>query len=175
MNFPRFSGLLSLSFLLTPQELKALLESLGALLVRIDKVCPEPLVPLEAFMAAYEIYWAQLCRGESPERAFLREHLQVALTRSLDSLIFLPHHIVKAKEPLVMLRPLHEKGLEALYPRIFQEGGTDIIYQTFPPGRFVNTALFQELQRSLRRHSLPLPGSQLRASEAAKKDLGIMS
>lgn len=160
MKFPRFSGMISVSFLLTPSELEELFRGLGGYFVRIDKVEEKPLVSLKEVIEAYETYFAT---WQGPvDRSFMRSHFQLALTTSLDSIIFLPIHIAKVKEPVIMIRPHADKGLEALYPRIYQEAETGIIHNTFPPGRFANTELFQKLQRFLRHHSLPQKDSPVR-------------
>lgn len=162
MSFPRFSGLISISFLLDPEELKALLEHLGGFLVRVDKVVDSPIVSQEDFLKAYEIYWQNILQHKEQERSFLRQNFQVALTESLDNILFLPMKIAKALKPVIMIRPRPDLGLEALYPRIFQDGESGEIFSTFPAGTFRSTELFQKMQRYLRKHSLPQKNSPLR-------------
>ncbi|MEI6531515.1 MAG: hypothetical protein WCN87_01695 [Chlamydiota bacterium] len=154
--------MISLSFLLDPSDFKELMSSLGVFFVRIDKVEEEPIMSLEALVAAYEIYWEKLLKKEKMEPSFLKRNFQLALVTHLDAINFLPIKIAKVKEPVVMMRPRPDRGLEVLYPRIFQEAGTGLIHKTFPPGKFSNTDLFQRIQRFLRKHTLPQKESPLR-------------
>ncbi len=162
MSFPHFSGLISLSFLLEPKYFKELMMGLGVFFVRIDKVEEHPIMSLEELLSAYEVYWQAFLKKEKLDSSFLKRHFQLALVTHLDIINFMPIKIAKVKGPVVMMRPRPDKGLEVLYPRIFQEAETGLIHKTFPPGKFSNTDLFQRIQRFLRAHTIPQKNSPLR-------------
>lgn len=138
--------MISLSFKISPEEFKALLDELRPFFVRVDQVTDKPILTVDDVLIAFE-------QPRFPP---------LALTASLDTIIHLPMKIAKAKEPVIMLRGRLDGSLEALYPRLFQEAETALIHPVFPAGRFINTALFQKLQRWLRAHTRPQKDSPVR-------------
>lgn len=135
----------------------------------------------EAFLDTYSRYVADLQAGRTPEETLYRRMFSTLFTRSLDAIYALDvgkeQIIIRPSHPVVQLQ-MHQVGFSSVdhkfrsmvfgkeslswgiqfsYPQLFEDGVTKQIIQVNRSDAFPNSHLFHELQKWVRKHTVPTP------------------
>lgn len=169
--------------LIEADEMRDLFDALGNFwIVQISGLIPlgQEIVPREDFLSLYSSYIAALKRGEILTDSRLRSYFSSVFTVDLNALYAVKvngqQSVVKISKPVVQLQAhrfdyssadgkfrsmvlgydsIHW-GLQFSYPHFYQDENLEV-FTVREGAQFPNTALFKQLQRWVRSHTLATP------------------
>jgi len=173
---------LKLQALVDFQEMISLFDALGSFEIYLTGTVTksgEGGVSREEFLEVYQNYIASLMKGEVPEDSIYRPYFNAIFTVSSDLLYAIPvsqgRQLIRTSKPVVQLQShsmdyslLDEKfrpmvfgvdsiswGIQFSYPQLFLDPKTKEILQISENEMFPNTKLFRQLQKWLRKETIP--------------------
>ncbi|ADI39089.1 putative uncharacterized protein [Waddlia chondrophila 2032/99] len=169
---------ISVQVMVSPSEMRSLLEELGEFTILMTTPAKSPEVSKERFLEIYENYCTQLQKKELPDPAEYRACFSTFWTRSCDAYVQVPvgeMTLCRAVKPVVQLQyhllgfsPFDKKfrpmvlgkgsmpwGIQFSYPTLFQDRETQQVLKVGT--EFPNTFLFQAFRKWVRRYTVPTP------------------
>lgn len=138
-------------------------------------------MPKEELLKAYETYVRQLIDGQIPDPAVYRKMFSPAMTVTTEALFSVPvindRQIIRVSKPVIQLQahnidysPVDKKfhsmvfgldsiawGIQFSYPQLYLDNKTGEVETIRKSEAFPNTAIFQQLQKWMRQHTIPTP------------------
>lgn len=173
---------LKVQVLLDSEEMCSLFQALGPFSIYLTGAIllqGQGQISHEAFLRSYQEYVENLKAGEIPDDAAFRQIFSAVFTVTPEALYALDlgdsKVIIRPSLPIIQLQ-LHRLGFSAVdqkfrsmvfgkdslswgiqfsYPQIFEDPNSRQIVDV--DSNYANTALFRELQRWIRRYTLPTP------------------
>lgn len=177
----RASKWLSTHVLLDVSEIKDLLQLFQPVIVETAGLLSieKGMIPHEEFLEVYQGYQNFIQGKKEFDEEKVRMTCSSAWTLHSKDFYSLPlgegKHLIRPRRPVIQLqlhswafseesgqiRPMIQGknsihwGVQFSYPQIFQNPQTQEIHETFKEERFLNTPFFRQLQKWLRKHSIP--------------------
>lgn len=175
---------LQVRVLLDPSEMDLLLTELSPFLIYVPGSLiarGQGCIEATAFQEVYRAYAEALAKGLVPPEASYRQLFSTLWTVSKELIKITPmgesQELIRPSQPVIQLRPHRfayspndgqfrsmvlggdsiSWGIQLSYPQIVQEPVTHEIETVTETARFPNTALFHQLQRWIRDHTIPTP------------------
>jgi hypothetical protein len=169
--------------LLDVNEMGELFKALGSFwIIQISGLIPtgQEIIGQEAFLEVYSHYIDSLKRGENTTDSRLRPYFSSVLTTNLESLYTVTinetHGLVKVHQPVIQLQGHRFDysfadgkfrsmvlgydsilwGLQFSYPHLYQNDQLEV-FTVREGAQFPNTALFKQLQKWMRMHTIATP------------------
>jgi hypothetical protein len=169
--------------LLEAEEMKELFDVLGHFwIVQISGLIPigQEMIPREDFLSFYNTYIATLKEGVIPADNRLRTYFSSVFTIDLNALYAVKvnqeQSVVKIRKPVVQLQSHRfdysladgkfrsmvlgydsvHWGLQFSYPHLYQDDNMEV-FTVRESDQFPNTALFKQIQRWIRSHTMATP------------------
>ena len=175
---------LQLQVLLDSEEIACLFKSLlPFFLYTSGAICPldKGAISLETFLGYYKEYIETIKMGKIPDQVACRSLFSPVLTASLEALFSIPigidRQIIRVSSPVIQLqahtldyssvdKKFHSMvfgndsiswGIQFSYPQLIQDTETKQVETIKDNPKFVNTALFQAIQKWIRQATIPVP------------------
>jgi hypothetical protein len=172
-----------LPILIDIDEMQSLLSMLGQFwIVQVSGLIPvgQALISQETFLEVYSHYLSNLKNGENATDARVRSYFSSVWTTSLEALYAVKVNeqqcLVKVKQPVVQLQAHRfdysfadgtfrsmvmgqesiSWGIQFSYPHLYQDENLQVLTVREGP-QFPNTALFKQLQKWVRSHTIATP------------------
>lgn len=169
---------LSIQVLIDLEEMRSLMEALGAFNIYSAQAVSSSLMSVSQFLVAYEDYINELKRGHLPSEERFRPFFSQFWTSEPLAIVTVNlsgKELARAVKPIVQVQyhslsysSLDDKfrsnvmdpqsfpwGVQFSYPQLFQEAGDQKVVKV--DQTFTNTEFFQKLRRWVRENTVPVP------------------